>query len=246
MNESSCSHPSPLTDADLLMALDDQANPEVTMHLSQCPACQERARRLSGLQHALTSSLYRIDCPAPLELGEYQMGLLPAGQSVMIARHASICPHCAQEIVTLLGFMAQPEPLAQPSPLETARARLRVLVAELTGGARSMLVSPGLAPAFAGLRGDDDGPLTYEAGDAQIILEIQDDEQRRNRKAIVGLVMGLEDQHATAHLWREQQPVNSVAVDALGNFVLDNLAPGCYELFITGESDEIHMQELPV
>lgn len=246
MNDFSCTYSTPLTGAELLMALDNQAAPEVAMHLSHCRGCQQRARQLKGQQQALAASLFRVDCPSSLDLGEYQMGLLPPEWSIAIARHASLCPHCTQEIEALVAFMAQPEPLAQPTPLQSANTRLRVLVAQLVSGARNAVAPPSLAPAFAGLRGDDDGPLTYEAGDAQVILDILDDEQQAGRKAIVGLVLGLEIQDASVHLWRDQQPVDSRTVDMFGNFSFGDLVPGQYELFVTGESDEIHIQDLLV
>lgn len=216
------------------------------MHLSHCPGCQQRANQLNGQQQTLALRLFRSACPSSLELSEYQMGLLPPERSLSIARHASKCPHCSQEIEALLVFMAQPDPLAQPELPKTASARLRILVARLVSGAAGAVAPPALAPAFAGLRGADDGPLTYQAGDAQVILDILDDEQQPGRKAIFGLVLGLADTAATIHLWRDQQPVGRTAVDSLGNFVIADLPPGQYELFVTGESDEIHIQDLTV
>ncbi len=215
------------------------------MHLSHCPACRERASRLTILQAALTRSLFRIDCPSSLELGEYQLGLLPVETSIAIARHASVCPYCTAEIETLVGFMAQPEPLPASAPAP-ALSRLRVRVADLVSGASSALGRPALAPAFAGLRGDDDGPLIYEAGDAQVILDVQDDEERPDRRAIIGLLLGLADQDVTVHLWRDEQPVSRIEADMFGNFSFDDLAPGQYELFVSGELEEIHIQDLQV
>lgn len=246
MNDTTCIYNTPLTGDELLMALDNQAAPEVAMHLSHCPGCQQRANDLSSLQQAVASSLFRVDCPSSLELGEYQLGLLPPERSIAIARHASLCPHCTQEIEALVTFMAQPEPLAQVAPSRTASARLRVLVAQLVSGMASAGAPPSLAPAFAGLRGDDDGPLTFEAGEAQVIIEVQDDELHTGRKAMMGLLLGLENEAVTVHLWRDQRPVASTAVDALGNFIVDNLAPGQYELFVSAESQEIHVQDVPI
>lgn len=217
------------------------------MHLSHCPGCQTRAHELQSLQRALTGSLFRADCPSALELGEYQMGLLPAGQSVMIARHVSLCPHCAQEIATLQHFMAQGEPAARPSVLDTARTRLQVVVAELVSGARGAFAPPALAPAFAGLRGGDDDPLIYEAGDVQLSIEVQGDGEHPGHLAIFGLITGLEEgQTAQIELWRDQQRLAGAAVDAIGNFALGGLAPGDYELFITNDTLDIHVQSLCV
>lgn len=247
MNDTTCTYATPLTDVELLMALDNQATPEVTMHLSHCPGCQTRTQRLQDMQQALTTRLFRADCPPALELGEYQMGLLPVDQSLTIARHVSVCPHCAQEIAALQGFMAQPQPDVAPSVLDTVRSRLQVVVAELVSGARSAFAPPALAPAYAGLRGGGDDPLIYEANDVQLSIEVQNDGECPGHLAIFGLITGLEDgQSAQIELWRDQQRLAGAAVDAIGNFTLGGLTPGDYELFITNGTLDIHVQNLCV
>lgn len=243
-----CANNPPLDDVELLMTLDGEASREVEMHVSQCPQCQERAAQLAAAQRLAAVRLFRAACPSALELGEYRLGMLPAARTTAVQQHVAVCPHCTEELAQLAAFMDSPDPYLHPAPWTTLRQQINVLVARLVSGiqAGGLFGPPALAPALASLRGDASGPLTFEAGDAQIILEIQRDGQRAGYHALVGLVMGLDGQALQATLWREQQQVASAAVDDLGNFTFDDLAPGLYELILAGAQDEVHIQDLHV
>jgi hypothetical protein len=104
---------------------------------------------------------------------------------------------------------------------------------------------PGLAPAF-GLRGDADKLLFYQAGDAHLTLEIQDDPESPGRKSVLGLVLGIDPSKLEARLWQNEQPFATTPVDELGNFVFSSLEPGHFELIISGPRIEIHVQDLAV
>lgn len=243
-----CQNNPQLEDFELMMALDGQADPEVAMHMSQCPPCRERATQLAHLQHAATTRLFRAACPPALELGEYRLGILPAAATAHLQQHLAKCPHCAQELAQLASFMDEPDPYLRSDPLAAIKQSFQVLVARLASRPQlgGVLGQPVLSPALAGLRGEAAGPLTYEAGDAQIILEVEDDAEQAGRKEIIGLVMGWGNQDVQVHLWRNEQRVATVAVDTFGNFSIDKLAPGACELFITGELTEIHIQDLQI
>lgn len=241
-----CQNVPQFEDFELMMALDGQADPEVAMHMSQCPHCKERAAQLAAIQHAATTRLFRTDCPSALELGEYRLGMLPAAATAHLQQHLAVCPHCAQELAQLASFMDGPDPFLQSDPLAAIKQSVTVLVARLASRPQfgGLLGQPIPSPALAGLRGEADGPLIYEAGDAQVVLEVQSDEEHAGRRAIIGLVMGWINQEVQVHLWRDEQQVATVALDTFGNFCIDDLAPGAYELFITGELTEIHIQDL--
>jgi anti-sigma factor RsiW len=243
-----CKNKPLLDDIELLMAVDGAANPEVEMHLSHCSPCSQRAAKLASLQRRATSQLFRAACPPSLELGEYHLGLLPAAMTAVIQQHVATCPYCQRELTQLTTFIDAPDPYLHPALATVVRQHVQVLIARLTGGPQlgGLFKQPGLAPALAGLRGDESGPLTYEAGGAQIIVEVEDDEARPGRRVIIGLVVGLEAQRVDVHVWRDEQAVAKVAVDEAGNFVVEDLAPGRYELFISGEADDIHLQDLQV
>jgi hypothetical protein len=100
-------------------------------------------------------------------------------------------------------------------------------------------------PAFA-VRGGENGPLIYQAGDAQLTIEVQDDLEKPGHRSILGLVFGADLTDMQAYLWQESKGVAAVDVDELGNFIISGLAPGVYELILSGPAVEIHVQELTI
>ena len=69
----SCLRTTQLTDSELLMALDGEADREVTMHIADCPDCRVRTGQLQKFQNGLTNRLFRATCPPSIELGEYHL-----------------------------------------------------------------------------------------------------------------------------------------------------------------------------
>lgn len=243
-----CTSSPELSDRELLIYLDGEADHHTLAHLERCPHCREKARRLTRLQDRLTAQLYRITCPPPMELGEYHVGMLPRDQAAAVAQHLAECPHCAREVAQLRDYLTELSPALEPGPLERIKKRARVLVARLVNGGleTGLLARPALAPAYAGVRGEEDEPYLYQANDVQIAIDVQDDAERPDRKVILGLVIGAEPGGLEAHLWRADQRVAVIPVDELGNFVIPNLAPGSYELILSGPEAEIHIQDLQV
>jgi hypothetical protein len=123
--------------------------------------------------------------------------------------------------------------------------RVRVLVARLVSG--GPLGQPAPAPAFAPVRGGAQEPLIYEAGDIQMMIDIQQDVKRPDHRTILGLTIGLEaPQRVEAHLWAAEQCIATVPVDDLGNFVLSDVICGSYELMLCGPKIDIHVQDLDI
>jgi hypothetical protein len=239
-----CNSPPELDDSVLLAYLDGEADQEVAAHLEQCPHCRHRAQRLGRLQEDMRARMYRIACPTPLELGEYHLGLLADTEARGIALHLKDCPHCSREVSQLKTYL---EDLS--SDLEFSFAeRIKVLVANLVraGDRADPLGAPALAPAFAGLRGEETGPRLYQAGEAQVAIEIQDDATRGDRKTLLALVTGVDTSELVAHLWLADRRVGQVPVDELGNLVVPDLAPGSYELILSGPEVEVHIRDLDV
>lgn len=251
-----CVSPPEPSDQTLLTYIDDKATPDIVAHLERCSHCRERAYRLAHLQGRLTHLLYRIECPSPLELGEYHLQVLPAAQMEAIRHHLDQCLHCRREIAQLEGYLAKVAPIPQPGPLEQAVESVRVLVARLVSGgmpgpaamvpayASSALASP----ALAGTRGDESKmPFVYQADDAQVIIEIEADIERPDCKTVLGLVIGPDRvQGFAVHLWQAGQHVTTTSVDELGNFVIPGLLPGKYELILASPELEIHIQNVQV
>lgn len=241
-----CISPPELGDKELLAHLDHAGGPEVAEHLQQCPHCRKRARELARFQSYLTTRLYRAECPSSMELGEHHLGVLSDERAQAVALHLAECPHCRREVDQLQAYLADLEPSLQPSPLEQIKERVRVLIAHLVDEMESH--APGMptpAPAYAGLRGEEEA-CVYAAGDVQIAIEVQDDAGRPGRKILLGLVIGAEPGEMQAHLWQDERRIATIPVDELGNFVIPDLAPGVYELIVGGPEMEVHVQELQV
>jgi hypothetical protein len=243
-----CTLPPAPDDKDLLEYADGNGDPKVAHHLEQCPHCRERAADLARWQGRLAAHLYRFTCPTPLELGEYHMELLDRDQAADVAQHLGECPHCSREVAQLKGYLGELAPSLEPSPLEQIKERARVVIARLVSGGEGngLFGGPALAPAHAGLRGQEAEPYLYEADDMQIAIQVRDDAEQPGRKAILGLAMGPEPSGGLAFVWQAQRRVTVVPVDELGNFVIPDLDPGSYELILSGPRVEVHIQELQI
>lgn len=241
-----CIDPPPLDTAQLLAFLDGDADPSIAAHLRRCDYCRGQATRLAKLQQGLTAKLYRVSCPTSSELGEYQLGRLGAKRSAMISQHLAECPHCARELAQLVTFLGDLSADEQPGLLERAVEKIRVVVARLVSGPEGAGLSAGLAPALAGIRGDDLEPYIFAAGDAQIAITIADDDARPGQYMLIGLVTGADGGQLQAHLWRDGALITSAALDDTGNFAFSGLTPGRYELILSGPDIEIYVQELIV
>lgn len=234
-------------DKDLLEYLDGDGDSRIAHHLDQCPHCRERVAELARWQGRLTAHLYRFSCPTPLELGEYHLDLLDGDQAAAVTRHLEDCPRCSREVAQLKGYLGKLAPSLEPSPLEQVKERARVLIARLvSGGGGGLIGRPALAPAHAGLRGQEAEPYLYEADEFQIAIQVRDDAEQPGRKAILGLAMGSEPSGGLAVVWQAHRRVTVVRVDELGNFVIPDLDPGSYELILSGPHVEVHIQDLKI
>lgn len=196
---------------------------------------------MATIEYQLTTRLYRVICPDPLSLGEYQLDLLSSNQNKQIKQHLKHCPHCRQEAINLKIFL--PDPLLDHIP--GFSHRIKIWIAERVSSEPRPTMTG--MPAFA-LRGEaeDAGPLFYQAGDVQLTLEIQDDPEHPGYKTILGLVLGTALPEMTAHLWQAGRPLATNPVDELGNFIFNQLAAGQYELILAGADVEIHVQDLQI
>jgi hypothetical protein len=234
-------------DQALLAYIDGEAEPEVQSHVEQCPRCRQRAQQLAAVQHQLTARLYRALCPAPQELGEYHLDLLPPEQAEAVTRHLTECPHCTREIEQLAGYTEKLALSVESSLLERVREGVRVLVAKLVDGPGiGAMGRPALAAAYAGTRGEEREPCLYEVDGIQIVIGVQPDDERADSQAILGLVTGLDPRQVKAELWQANRLVATALVDELGNFAISGLAPGRYELSLSGPQIEIHIQDLEI
>lgn len=239
-----CISPPELNDRQLLAFVDGEAGQEIVAHVEACPHCRQKARRLARLQNRLTAQLLRVTCPSPERLGEYHLGLLSRARSDAIAQHLAVCVRCADEVAQLAGYLEALTPSLELSRLEQVQDRVSVLIGRLTVAGEPY---GGLTPALAGIRGTDEAPLLYQADGVQLIVDVQEDADQPERRAIFGLVAGVDDAAGLeAHLWRQDRPITTAPVDELGNFVISGLERGHYDLIISGPAVELHVRALEI
>ncbi len=154
-----CRAPDAIHEDDLVIsALDpDALTAEARQHLAECPACAERAAEYQTFTRALSSRLYRWDCPTTLEISDYASGLLTGKRKREITAHLKRCPHCAEEVEISREFLA-------PAPQESAGS-----------GAVTRLFSRRIFEvAQVSLRGSADEtawPLEYHIDDMTLSLD---------------------------------------------------------------------------
>ena len=212
-----------LDDAKIISYVEGEADEPVRNHINACLFCSERASRWAFLQNRLRKQLYRISCPASMELGEYRLGLLPAPQGLLVAQHVRECPLCRREVETLEAF------LAEPDRSDGLLGKTEVLIARLTG-----TVAGGSPPAFAALRGEAKGPLTLEADGLVILLDIQ--QADGGMFNILGQVAAVDQDlwtGAAVELHQEGKLEFSTTIDDLGAFFSEGIMPGSKELRIS-------------
>lgn len=190
---------------------------------------------MTDLESQLQDKLYRVDCPEPLELGEYRLEMLPEQRRETVREHLRICPHCQRELASLDDWLADLKADLEPGLAE----RVRIWIAERLSGGTS------LTPAF-GLRGDSGAGRVYDyqAGEAQITIEVQ--ENSHGRKVLLGLILGVNPQGLAAALWQQGELLQQAPVDELGNFVIPDVAAGEYDLIVSRPDEEYHLQSLQV
>jgi anti-sigma factor RsiW len=239
-----CVSPPELDDRQLLTYLDGEADHQVASHLEQCPHCRERAHRLARLQNRLTAQLYRVTCPLPVKLGEYHLKMMSREQAAAVAQHLAQCPHCRRELAQLKDYLGELASDVEFNALE----RVRVLVARLVhrGWEGGRPPPPALAPAYLGVRGEEEGIYVYQTDDVEVVIDVQDDTEQQDLKVLLGLVTGMDTRGLRAHLWQADQLVTTASVDDLGNFVIPHLAPASYELILSSPEVEIHLQTLEI
>lgn len=215
-----------LDDTQILSYVEGEADDAVVAHIQECPFCSERAQQWTHLQKRLRKQFYRVNCPTPMELGDYYLGYLPDSQDLVVAQHLRECALCRQEVARLEDFLSRSIP--ETSLLGAAR----VLIARLVGGS----AENGSAPAVPALRGESRGPLTFEADGVVILLDIQPVSD--GKVNILGQMAADEQDQwtgALVELRREDQLQFSTAVDDLGAFHFEGVLPGEKELQIISQ-----------
>ncbi|HEX5504106.1 MAG TPA: hypothetical protein VFW96_15880 [Thermomicrobiales bacterium] len=236
-----CIDPDAATPEDLLAYADGDAPPTIVEHVRACPACAAAAAGYAATQRRLRERLHRFDCPSSQAIGDYELGLLAPAERTRMAAHVVACPQCAGELRVLRDFLAS-EPAALTRPAAGPGALRRVV---------ATLLAPAPGAAYAGLRGADDATAeTYQAGGVTIALDTQFD-RRRGRGALTGLLWqddpaAADLAGAAATLLAPDGTTRTAALDDVGNFAFDDLAPGQYQVEVALGDQLVTLPELRI
>lgn len=248
-------HLSPSGEEELLrLALDKEpASTEVTQHLEQCQACQEKLASYQNTASFLESHLYRSECPSGMDLSLYCADLLPAEDRTRVAGHLLDCPLCAMEAADTRKFYADVcSPLAPvlPSPLR------RLFAQRVLGRPALALRGAGTPPEW---------PCQFRAEPLHLSLHLS--RTRKGAHSLIGIVQSVDSAifaddfgggkvllydvstspavEGEHHLPSpEVEPLQGVDVDDLGNFVLNNVPAGTYSLVVHVAEFELIVEDL--
>lgn len=248
-----CKWPIALDDLALIAAIDGEAGPDVMAHLRDCQYCAERARVFEDMQGLLRKQLFRMFCPTSDELAAYQQGVLGGDQRATIAEHLKECPHCAREHKLLEQLAGEAQPARSPPWAQANGHSHHARPSKLRRIAAQLLDAPSsrpLAGAYGALRlPSQASQYAYHAENLQLTLGVQPLVSRADRRVVHG-ALELDDQiyesldGATAHLLHNETLIRTAELDELGNFVLDDLAPGTYQLALRLPDREVVVEAL--
>ncbi len=225
------SPPHILNEDDLVAAIldPDTLSAETRQHLAQCPTCAERAAPYRQLKTALTSRLYRWDCPDTQEISEYAAGWLYGKRRRALTLHLRRCPRCTEELEISRQFLVPAPPQTAPRPRLIAR----------------LLPSRTLGPALAGLRGDSQDsegwPRQYRVDNISLSLHRAAFASGGRGAMLLGLISRAEappdsflntEVRLIASDNPDAPPVASEQIDDLGNFILSPIPTGRFDLLI--------------
>lgn len=224
-----CIFPPELNEAQILAYLNGATDKQVIHHLERCPYCREKMEALDTLGKQLAGRFYRVTCPAPLDLGEYLLGMMSDARAQEIAKHIVECPHCAVEFKELRDASRQEFPSREEKPIgDTLKGLWHNLADVLTG---RLVTGPTLG--MVGVRGSGRRPLIIEVEDFHIVLDVQ--MAAEGRVTIGGQIASQDlDMWTGAHVELWQAGDNRRAtIDDLGTFQFEGaLVPGPAELLI--------------
>jgi hypothetical protein len=238
-----CISPPELTDLQIAMALDEDADAQIVAHLAQCPHCRENAQRLALVQNQLKRHFYRQFCLPPDTLRDYFFHLLSEDEIEEVSQHLALCPHCLREL--FVDYADAIEVSAVTAETPGLLERFQLWVAQALDVNRG-----GLTSAFGTRQSemsiDNESPLIYKVDQVQISIEIEPSFNNPDERMLVGLVSGLDVEQMDAHLWRESNLVATAPVDSTGSFEFSEMpmTSGQYELFLNGLQAKIHIPEI--
>lgn len=238
----------------LRFALDgDPLRKEEREHLAQCETCQHRLALYQQVNTALTTRLYRSQCPDAEQLSFYCANLLPPDDRMHIAAHILDCPLCSAEVADTRRFMAEVEPLpvAELSPQVVVRSIRRIAASLVRQQAQFVLRG---ADALS----ETSWPRQYRAETIDLSLHLS--RASNGDHLLLGILTSSDNvesvdafEGAKAELYsasnvspETQSPIRMTEVDDLGNIVFNAVPTGQYTLLLHLPEREIVIEDITI
>jgi hypothetical protein len=261
-----CIEPGAIRDEELFAFLAGEiVRPTVQQHLARCQSCSAKLADFRRVERSLTRKLYRWDCPANQELGEYQFGLLDNERATAVKLHLSSCVLCSAEIATLSQFLANDPMLVERVSVQPSLSNNHVIRAvkplvshlrDVSSGQIRRIIATYLPPqprlAFQReVASTEVWPRSYSAEDFNISIQLDRSTSRRDSLQLIGLVTrkgsSLESlQGIPVVLSSQTNTVYKQNIDELGNFVFSSISPASYTLELQLPDCTIVIEQLPV
>ncbi|MEM7533928.1 MAG: hypothetical protein AAF639_17225 [Chloroflexota bacterium] len=254
-----------LTDGDLLLYIDGNADPEMVRHIETDPQLQKRVQNLAYLQNYMREHLSSLSCPLTIELGDYHLRMLSDREHMRIKKHIRDCSNCLSRLNELANHIDGPVDIASTTPASENTTE------NLFGRLGRWFIYPSpkfeLTPA-AGFLSDTPTvqnrvePIVYrfdqEPYQGEISIQVMAGNRKREGRKIMGLISGnlrqwLTDVELMAMARFSEnaetttaEPVATTKVNAIGGFVLQKIPSGNYELLLKSGDQSLCLRELQI
>lgn len=229
-----------LKDWELDMLLGGDGTPELEAALVGNPDNQARLQLLQKDEKTLSAHLFRIECPTPLELGEWSLKLVEAKTSQVIRSHLDICAHCEEELAAITAAVSTP--LFQHAPAMRGPSILKRIVMKLEDLLGNGAGQIAFAPVAVRGGSQNSWSACYAGGDYLLSLTKQ---QTISGGALIGSILATDlTGHAT--LKQGASVVYEVPLTESATFTFDGINPGFYELVIATPDAELIVPELHI
>jgi len=223
-----------LEDWELDMLLGGDGTPEMEAILASSPADQAQFTQLRADERGIFESLFRIECPTSLTLGDLHLGLLDESMTQMTQQHVNLCSHCSEEFVAITTLLDEPLFLtasARTFQKEKPFGFLKRIVMTLEQALGSFGSQSLAAPALRGKTWN----AYYSGGDYLLSLTRQEHEQGN---ALVGSILA-DSISGQVTLTQQSGLIYEAPITESGSFAFNDVTQGAYELVITTPTAEL-------
>src|SRR6266496_1578549 len=166
---------SPLTDDDLMAALDGEADGQIQSHLQACAYCSARLEHMRRFEQGMHTIMYRADCPSANELADYVMGVDTFDSQQYTENHLQNCVLCREEMQALqMVLLANEEVMEEESISEPIWQQVKGWIQNFEDQLVTVLMPQQLL-ATAQLKGvlKQGDVLSYEQGSVTVMLKLE-------------------------------------------------------------------------